>query len=130
MPMPRISFGHRCLVCERVSNDGGVGPQHQLIVVVRVRLVELARQRDGIELALARRSARRPRRRSPGRSARVAQVDGAEIAGVAGRDADDGIAEATSPYFISIVPFGRSVACAVIARVESKPRTAHQVTVY
>ena len=31
---------------------------------------------------------------------------------------------------LTIVPFGRSVAWAVTMRVESKPRTEHQVTVY
>ena len=35
-----------------------------------------------------------------------------------------------SPNFISTLPSGRSVACAVTVRVESKPRTLHQVTVY
>ena len=44
--------GDRRLVGERVLDDGGVGPQDQLIEVVGVRLVELARQRDEIELAL------------------------------------------------------------------------------
>ena len=35
-----------------------------------------------------------------------------------------------SPNFISTLPSGSSVACTVTARVESKPRTLHQVTVY
>ena len=33
-------------------------------------------------------------------------------------------------YFNSIDPSGSSVACADVVRVESKPRTLHQVTVY
>src|SRR4029078_13296201 len=35
-----------------------------------------------------------------------------------------------SPYFSSTLPSGSSVAWVVTTRVESKPRTLHQVTVY
>src|SRR3954463_14051678 len=34
------------------------------------------------------------------------------------------------PYFISTLPSGSSVVCTVVVSPESKPRTAHQVTVY
>src|SRR5262249_12471776 len=35
-----------------------------------------------------------------------------------------------SPYLNSTLPSGKSVACVVTVRCESKPRTPHQVTVY
>ncbi len=78
----------------------------------------------------ARRTARRRRRRRRSSAVR-AEVDRREVAGAAGREADDGLGRAsTVANFISIEPSGRSVSCALVVRVESKPRTPHHVTVY
>ena len=51
---------HRRLVRECVGDERRVGPEHELVVVVGMRLVELRRQRDEVELRHAARTARRP----------------------------------------------------------------------
>ena len=50
--MPRISLATVISYANASSTTGGVGPDHQLIVVVGVRLVELARDFDRVELRL------------------------------------------------------------------------------
>ena len=62
--------GDRRLVGERVGDERRVGPDHELIVVVGVRAVELPRQRHEIELRLPREPLADGRRSAGGRARR------------------------------------------------------------
>ena len=78
----------------------------------------------------ARRTARRPRSAPPAVGPASLRLTARKSPVWPGETPTTASPRLTSPYFISMAPPGSSVACAVMTRVESKPRTAHQVTVY
>ena len=88
--------GDRHLVGERIVDDGRVGPNHELVVVVGVRLVELARDFHGVQLRLLG-EALADGATTAARRAGGAEVDRYELARPSRRDADDRLGERHRP---------------------------------
>ena len=90
--MPLISLATVDSNANASSMSGASVQIDELIVVVRMRPIELARDLDGVELRAVREPLAHRRRAAAGGTV-LAQVDGGEVTGAAGRQPDDGVGE-------------------------------------
>jgi hypothetical protein len=116
----------RELVGKGVADERLIGPQQDLIVVVRVRLVELLRDGERVE----RIGLREPLgNRARSRAVAARHVHERDVARAARRDADDRVGDVDRVAELHLdAAVGQQRRLHVVAASESNARTLHQVT--